>query len=80
MQMPIRHAQTAVGQRSVIFVMGNNDKGGASFLAQLGHQLIEDAAVLVVEVAAWLVGKHQLGVVHQGTGNGDSLLFAAGEL
>ena len=78
--MPIRHAQATVGEGGVLFVMGNNDKGGAPIFAQFGHQLIKDAAVLVVEVAAWFVGKYQLGVVHQGSGNGNSLLFAAGEL
>lgn len=60
--------------------MGDDDERGASLLAQFGHQLIEYAAVLVVEVTAWLVGQYQLGVVHQGSGNGDPLLFAAGEL
>lgn len=64
MQMPIRHAQAAVGEGGILFVMGDDNEGGASLFAQLCHQLIEDAAVLVVEVTAWFVGKHQFRVVH----------------
>ena len=80
MQMPILHAKAAVGEGGILFIVGNNYKGGASLFAQFCHQFIEDAAVLVVEVPAWFVGKHQLRVIHKGSGNGDPLLFASGEL
>ncbi len=75
--MPICHTQAAIGKRGVLFVMGDNDEGGASFFAQLRHQLIKDSAVLAVKVTAWFVGKHQSWIIHQGAGNGDPLLFAA---
>ena len=80
MQLPALHSEAAVGEGGVLFVVGNDDEGGAALLAQAGHQLIKDAAVLAVEVAAWFVGQYQFRVVHQGAGNGDALLFTAGEL
>jgi len=80
MQQPILHAHTSISERGILLIMRYNDKRGKSFLAQAGHELIEDAAVVAVEVAARFISKNQLWVIHQGTGNGDPLLFAAGEL
>ena len=52
MQLAALHTQASVGEGGVLFVVGDNDKGGAAFFAQAGHQFVKDAAVLAVEVAA----------------------------
>ena len=72
----------------------DNPVGAGRDRAVVGHQQDRDAAVpvqspqelhhlltgLTVQVAGWLVGQDQLGLVDQRAGYGHPLLFAAGEL
>ena len=59
--------------------MGDHHDGGA-LLVQLGEQLHYLQTILGVKVTRRLIGQDQLGVHHDGTGNGDALLLTAREL
>ena len=69
-----------VVRRDEAAVVGDDDEGGVA----LGLQAAEDAVDLVagagIELAGGLVGEEQDRVLHEGAGDGDSLLFAAGKL
>src|SRR5690348_5507221 len=51
------------------WVMGRNDEGFASLLAELRDQVENIFTVFRIEVARWLVGNHKGGISCQGTSN-----------
>ena len=58
----------------------DEQQGGAIFAARLPDEGQRLAGVLVVEIAGRLIRQHQLGLIGQGSRDGDPLLLAAGEL
>ena len=57
---------------------GHHDDGAAG--VDVAEQLEHPAGGALVEVAGGLVGQEDRGIVHQGAGDGDPLLLAAGKL
>src|SRR3972149_8819069 len=76
-QSPILHSHDAVGEGRYFFVMRDNQQGRT----RLDPQTLKERQYLVagraVQIAGWLVGQNQAGIVHQRAGDGDPLLFAA---
>ena len=60
--------------------MGDEHDRLAVFAVELAKQGENLGAAVGVEVARRLVGEDDLGLVHEGPGDGDALLLAAGEL
>ena len=58
-------------------IMGGEYKGGSCFFVHLAHQLQDILSGLRIEVGSWFVGQDELGLLHQGAGNGHPLLLAA---
>ena len=75
----VEEVYDAVGIVGVALGVGYHDDGGA-FFVELFEQVHHFHAVLGVEVTRWLVGKDNLVVGDDGTGNGDALLRSAREL
>ena len=75
----VEEVYDAVGIVGVALGVGYHDDGGA-FFVELFEQVHHFHAVLGVEVTRRLVGKDNLGVGDDGTGNGDALLLSAREL
>src|SRR5207245_4543091 len=65
----------AAGDRRIV----RDQYHGLSFLVQADQQLDNDLRSLGVEVARRLVGPDDGGLMHQGAGDSDPLLLAAGE-
>jgi hypothetical protein len=79
-QSAVRQAESrsrVAGNEQV--VMGGDDDGGAETVHLL-EQLHQTLGLGVVEVAGRFVGKEQAGAVDNGSGDGDALLLAAGQL
>src|SRR5690606_7111356 len=62
---------------NVIF-MGYHDDGISS-LMKLMEQAHDVMGGLTVQVTCWFIGENYTGVVHQSTGNGDTLSLPAGQ-
>ena len=60
--------------------VGDEDKGGVGFVGELAEEVEDELTVGGIEVAGGFVGEDELGTVDEGAGDGDALLFAAGEL
>ena len=60
-------------------VMGHHHQGGVVLAVETKQQFDHRLPGLAVEVAGGLVRQQQAGAGHEGTGNGDPLLLAAGE-
>ncbi len=60
--------------------MGDEDDGALLDLRGVQNQVVHDFAGLCIEGAEGLVHQQDAGPAHQGAGNGDALLHAAGEL
>jgi hypothetical protein len=58
--------------------VGHRDDGGAHLLLEAFHVVDDLLPGLAVEVAGGFVGEDQRGPRHQGAGDGDALLLAAG--
>src|SRR2546430_7332986 len=71
------HPLRLVADRGVV---GHDDEGEALLLVQPLHQAAVLRRGLRVQVAGRLVRKHDVGLVHEGAGDGDSLLLPAAEL
>lgn len=61
-------------------VVGNQDQGGTAFAVEFEEQIADPLAGGAVEVAGGFVGEQHVRLRREGTGNGDPLLLAAGEL
>lgn len=61
-------------------VVGNQDQGGTAFAVEFEEQVADPLAGGAVEVAGGFVGEQHVRLRREGTGNGDPLLLAAGEL
>jgi hypothetical protein len=61
-------------------VVGHEDEGGAGGAVQVEEHVDDPMGGIAVEVAGGLVGEEQFGLRDEGAGDGDPLLFAAGEL
>lgn len=60
--------------------MGDHDDGASVFLVQFVEQFHDFGSHLGVQVTGRLVGKDDVGVADDGTGDGDTLTLAAREL
>ena len=74
--LTIKEVDDALGIASIALGVGHHQDGSA-FLVQLGEQLHHFQTVLRVEVTCRLVSQNQLGIHHNGTGNGYTLLLTA---
>ena len=63
-----------------LLAVGDEQEGGARLVGQLAQEGENVGAVGGIEVAGGFVGENQVGPVDQRAGDGDALLFAAGEL
>jgi len=63
-----------------LFVVGHHQDGGLVVAVDGGEDVHDAVGCIDVEVAGGFVGKDYLGVVEQGSGDGDTLLLASGEL
>ena len=61
-------------------VVGDDDDGHAGFSSGVLQKTEDGLAGLVVQSAGGLIAEQELGVLCQGSGDGDALLLAAGEL
>ena len=61
-------------------VVGDEEEGGLVALAELEEDVEDSGAGFVVEVAGWFVGEEEWRGADEGAGDGDALLFAAGQL
>ncbi len=76
----IAHVDAAGGAGGDFGIVGDEDEGCTLFLIHLEEEVEDDGAVGGIEVAGGLVGHEDGGAEHEGAGEGDALLFAAGEL
>jgi acyl-CoA thioesterase-1 len=60
--------------------VGDEDEGGAGGGVEVEEHVDDGAAGFVVEVAGGFVGEEDFRAVHEGAGQGDALLLAAGKL
>jgi hypothetical protein len=61
-------------------VVGDEEKGFAAGPDEIGKEAEDAVGIFRVEVAGRFVGEDDLGVVGEGAGDSDALLFAAGEV
>ena len=59
--------------------MSDHDDGASVFLVQFVEQFHDFSSHLGVQVTGRLVGKDDVGIADDGTGDGDTLALAAGE-
>ncbi len=78
-QAAVLQLDAAVGLARDVGVVRDHEDGVAG-LVQLAKNFHHDGFVGLVEIAGGLVGEDQLGLIYQGAGDGDALLFAAGKL
>lgn len=62
-----------------IEVMSCDDEREASFLGQIGQQLVKSLAVLLIEIARWFICQDKARVVHERPSDSDALLLTTGE-
>ena len=74
--LTIKEVDDALGVTGISLRVGDHYDGGA-LLVQLGEQLHYLQTILGVKVTRRLIGQDQLGVHHDGTGNGNTLLLTA---
>ena len=60
--------------------VGDHDDGHAELRPEFAEEREDGFAGGGVEIAGWLVGEKNLRAIDEGAGDGDALLFAAGEL
>ena len=69
-----------IRQLRQLFVVCDDEEGLFEGVAEDEEEVVEFARVLGVEVAGGLVGKDELGVVHQRPRHGNALLLATRQL
>ena len=78
---PVLHDHDGVGHgQGLLLIVGHVDEGDAQLLLHALQFHLHLLAELQVEGAQGFVEKQDLGLVHQGSGDGHPLLLAAGEL
>ena len=60
--------------------MRRDDEGNAGPVGDVEHQINDGEARVRIQVAGRLIGQHEARRMHQGAGDGDALLLAAGKL
>ena len=75
----IEQVDHPVSEARVVFGVCHHDNGGSLFV-QFGQELHHFGSVLGVQVTGRLIGEDDLRVRNDGTGNGDTLLLASGQL
>jgi len=75
----IAHVNDAVEVGRGFGVVGNHDDGLTEVLVQTPKHFEDDFGVFGVEVSRGLVGKEDLGLIDDGAGDRDALLFTAGK-
>ena len=71
--------QNAIEDIERAVIMGDDDHPRVVFVGDAGEEFHDLAAPFAVERGSGLVGKDQAGFVGKGAGDGDTLLFSAGE-
>ena len=79
MDMAMGELDAAVGLAGDVGIVSNHEDGVAGTV-ELAKELEDDGFVGFVEIAGGLVGEDELRLIDEGTGNGHTLLLAAGEL
>ena len=77
--MAVVDAKDSICQRDNIGAVRRHDERFARCSGQVEEQGQDMGSRFLVEIAGWLVGQEEQGVVGQRPGNGHALLFAAGE-
>ena len=79
-ELAVFHLVDPVAGFGHLGVVGDEEEGFALAVDEVGEEAEDAVGVGGVEVAGRFVGQEDAGVVGQGAGNGDALLFAAGEV
>lgn len=72
------HVENVVATGGKFRVVADHQERVASGVREFGQEVEDFARVGLVEVACGFVGKDEDGVVGEGAGDGDALLFATG--
>ena len=76
----VDQVQTGIPALGHGVIVCDNDKGLPFAVAQFNEKLEQRIGVSGIEVAGGFIGQHHVGFIHERTGCGDALLFAAAEL
>lgn len=75
----VGEADDTVGSLGDLLAVGDDDEGLAHLVAESEQDIEDGVAGFLIEVAGRFVGEDEVGLVHEGAGDGDTLAFAAGE-
>ena len=78
-ELALGHGQDPVGAGGKAGIVGDHHDGGVLLAREIEHQVDDDGAGLLVEVAGGLVGEEQPRGGDHGAGEADALLLAAGQ-
>ena len=73
--LAILHMQDPISLSRELVIMGDNDEGSAPSFIELTHEREEGVSGMGVQIAGRLIGQHEVGLLKQGSGHGDPLLF-----
>ena len=79
-KFPILHAENLIGAGGQLRIVRDDQDGVAAVAGQSTQEIKNVVGVFDVEVAGGFIGEQQHGVVGEGAGDGDALLFTAGKL
>lgn len=75
--MAVPEANLPSGISGDFFFMCHHHDGETILAVEFAEELHDLMRACRIQIAGWLVGEDDVGVGHQGTGNGDALLLAA---
>jgi hypothetical protein len=76
----VAQVKLPVAQRGERRVVGDGDKSPPVLAGESQQEVDDPSSCGRVEVAGWLIGEEDAGVVHKRTGDGHPLLFPSAEL
>jgi hypothetical protein len=79
-QLTVFHLQGSVGDVGQGHVVCNDDQSLVKIVAHFLKVIVDQRRVLGVEVACRLIGENDFWLIELGSGDGDTLLFTAGQL
>ena len=79
-QNPILENEGSVRETRKLPLVGHRHESHSLLAAQFGNEFVESLTRRIVEIARWLIGENDLGLICQRPGHGNSLLFAARQL
>ena len=77
LELAVLKVASARTDLSQLDVMSHDDRREAMPLMEGAQQIADCSACVKIQIPGWLVRKQQLGLPHEGSGDGDSLLLAS---